>query len=75
MAKTIQVRDVPDDVYRTLRIRAAEAGLSLSDYIRRDLERSAARPTVDELAARVAARGPSALRTSTVLAALHQSRG
>jgi hypothetical protein len=30
---------VPDEVHRTLKVRAAAAGLSLSDYIKRDLER------------------------------------
>jgi plasmid stability protein len=30
--KTIQIRNVPDDVHAELRIRAARAGMSLSDY-------------------------------------------
>ncbi len=74
MSKMIQVRNVPDDVHRKLKARAAEAGLSLSDYIKRDLERSAERPTVEELAARVAERGRSNLKTSTVLSALRETR-
>ncbi len=37
MAKTIQVRNVPDAVHRTLTKRAAAAGLSLSDYVAREL--------------------------------------
>lgn len=71
----IQVRNVPDDVHRTLKARAAEAGLSLSDYIKRDLERSAASPTVEELQSRVAARGASKVRTADILGALDEVRG
>ncbi|WP_022928923.1 FitA-like ribbon-helix-helix domain-containing protein [Patulibacter americanus] len=54
---TVQIRDVPDDVHRALRARAAAAGVSLSDYARDVLGRAASRPTAAELAARVAARG------------------
>ena len=39
MAKTIQVRDVPEDVHAELRARAAAAGTSLSDYVLGELER------------------------------------
>lgn len=54
---TLQIRDVPDDVHRALRSRAAAAGLSLSDYARGVLGRAAQRPTPAELTARIAARG------------------
>jgi plasmid stability protein len=57
MGVLLQVRDVPDDVHRTLKSRAAASGQSLSEYVRGVLARAAARPTVDELTARVAARG------------------
>lgn len=63
MSKMIQVRNVPDALHKTLKVRAAEAGLSLSDYIKRELEESASRPSFEEVAARVRARrradGPS----------------
>jgi plasmid stability protein len=74
MSKMIQVRDVPDDVHRTLKLRAVAAGMSLSDYVKRDLELAASRPTLDEIDARVRARGRSGLRTETVLSALHEQR-
>ena len=45
----IQIRNVPDDIHRRLKVRAAEAGMSLSDYLLRDIERSARRPTIDEI--------------------------
>ena len=75
MPKMIQVRNVPDEVHRTLKARAAAAGMSLSDYIKQDLEESAARPTLEEIDERVTARGPSGLPTRFVLEALREARG
>lgn len=74
MSKMIQVRNVPDEVHRTLKSRAAAAGMSLSDYIKHDLELAAAQPTLEEIDARVSARGRSGVRAGTVIAALHQVR-
>jgi plasmid stability protein len=56
MAKSIQVRDVPDDVHRRLAIRAAEQRLSLSEVVRADLVQLARRPTMEEMIARLATR-------------------
>ena len=44
----IQVRDVPEPVHSTLKARAAREGMSLSDFIKRELERTAERPTMRE---------------------------
>lgn len=74
MSKMIQIRNVPDDLHRTLKIRAAQAGMSLSDYIKRDLERQARLATLEELAARVRARGSSRVPTSEVVAVLRELR-
>ena len=74
MSKMIQVRNVPDDVHRTLKARAAAAGMSLSDYVKRDLEEAAARPSLEEIDARVASRGRSGLSASTVVSALRDVR-
>jgi plasmid stability protein len=48
MSKMIQVRDVPDHVHSTLKARAAREGMSLSDFIKKELERAAERPTIRE---------------------------
>jgi plasmid stability protein len=48
MSKMIQVRDVPDHVHGTLKSRAAREGMSLSDFIKRELERVPERPTMQE---------------------------
>jgi plasmid stability protein len=74
MPVMIQVRNVPDAVHRTLKMRAAATGTSLSDYIKRELARTAEQATLEEVDERVQARGSSALRTETVLAALREVR-
>lgn len=48
MSKMIQVRDVPESLHGVLKSRAAREGMSLSDFIKRELERSAERPTMRE---------------------------
>ncbi len=74
MSTMIQVRNVPDEVHRTLKMRAAAAGMSLSDYVKRDLVQAASAPTIEEIDARVRARGPSRVRAHTILSALHEVR-
>jgi plasmid stability protein len=49
MSKMIQVRHVPDGVHRTLKARAAAAGMTLSDYLRVELEQIARQAEIDEL--------------------------
>jgi antitoxin FitA len=53
MPKMIQIRNVPDGVHRTLKARAALAGLSLSDYLLAEIRRLADRPSLDDLRERV----------------------
>jgi plasmid stability protein len=54
----IQLRNVPDDLHRKLKARAALAGMSLSDYLLTEIARSAERPTPQELQARLHQRRP-----------------
>jgi antitoxin FitA len=56
MSKMIQIRNVPDLLHRKLKARAAEAGMSLSDFLLADLRRSVDRPTPAELRERLLAR-------------------
>jgi len=53
MSKMIQIRHVPDALHRQVKARAALAGMSLSDYLLRQLERSLERPTREEILCRV----------------------
>lgn len=64
MAKMIQLRHVPDSLHRQLKNRATHAGLSLSDYLVREVRKIAERPTVDEIKARLTAMGTTRLKTS-----------
>lgn len=56
MSKMIQLRHVPDELHRKLKARAALEGLSLSDYLLREVQRAAERPTLAELRHRLAGR-------------------
>ncbi len=70
----IQIRDVPDDVHRTLKARAAAEGTSLSDYVLREVTRVARSPTPEELDARIRARGAAGVSTEDILTARDDGR-
>jgi len=72
MAKMVQIRNVPDKLHRTLKARAAQAGLSLSEYLLRELRRSAERPTVEEMMERLRKLPP--VVTSDPVEALREAR-
>jgi plasmid stability protein len=65
LSKMIQIRHVPDALHRKLKARAAAAGMSLSDYVLRELKLSAEQLTVDELRRRLASLPPVELPFST----------
>jgi len=60
MSHSIQIRNVPEDVHRTLRARAASSGMSLSDYLLADITRLAERPPVADVILRAASRSGGA---------------
>ena len=64
MSKMIQLRHVPDDLHRKLKVRAATEGLSLSDYLLQEVRRVAERPTFAELRDRLAQRNAVSPRIS-----------
>jgi antitoxin FitA len=66
--KMIQIRNVPDELHRKLKARAATEGLSLSDYLRIQMEETARRPTVEELKGRIASRSRARPRESAAAA-------
>lgn len=53
MSKMIQLRNVPDALHRSLKSRAALAGMSLSDYLLAEIKEIAERPTLAELRERL----------------------
>ena len=58
MSTMIQIRNVPDEIHRKAKARAALSGLTLSDFALQALERELRRPTASELAARIRALEP-----------------
>lgn len=61
MGVLLQIRDLPEEVHRTLKARAAASGTSLTEYVRTLLARSASRPTPEEMAERIKTRGVASL--------------
>lgn len=58
MSKMVQLRNVPDALHRSLKARAALAGMSLSDYLIAEIREIAERPTLAELRSRLHTRKP-----------------
>ncbi len=77
MPRTIEIQNVDDEVYDALARRAAEAGLSVPDYLRKAAQRLAtltARPTLEEWLDRTRRRSGVGNRRDT-LATLDELRG
>lgn len=73
MSKVIQVRNVPDEVHRELRRRAAEAGVALSDYVLDELRRVSSRSANAEILMRAAMR-PGGASAPSIRGALDSGR-
>lgn len=73
MSKTVQVRDVPDDVHAQLRSRAAAAGASLSEYLLRELIELAGRPAVSDVLRRAHERSGGS-STADIVATVRRGR-
>jgi plasmid stability protein len=58
MSTMIQIRHVPDPVHRKLKARAAKRGMSLSGYLREEMERLANQMTMEEFYERLKTRTP-----------------
>lgn len=74
MPKSVQIRDIDDEVYAALSRHAADAGITVPELLRREATRLAARPTVEEWLARTRRR-PSDLSRLDVLEAFDEMRG
>ncbi|MFC0531166.1 FitA-like ribbon-helix-helix domain-containing protein [Phytohabitans kaempferiae] len=70
----IQVKDVPEDVHRILRSRAAAAGQSLQEYLLARLTREARRPTLEEVIQRMGQRSGGRLTPHQAAALLREDR-
>lgn len=63
-ATMVQIRNVPPEVHRRLKARAAIEGLSMSDYVLREIRKALERPTRQEVLERLRARPARQLRRS-----------
>lgn len=70
----VLVRDIPDEVHAVLQRRAEDRGQSLQQYLASELARLAARPSVEELFARVSRRRGGRVGLSTAAADLADER-
>jgi len=77
MSKMIQIRNVPDEMHRALKVRAAERGMSLSDYIKQELGFAVGKSSIEEIVARRRARGrePSRLKPGAAVRVIREARG
>ena len=56
MSIMVQIRNVPNELHRQLKARAALAGMTLSEYLLREIRRVAERPSPEEMRSRLAGR-------------------
>jgi hypothetical protein len=76
MPVMLQVRNLPDDVHARLKARAAEARMTLSDYVAMELAKLVEFKTNDQLLADFHARHPDigSLSREQVVANIHAAR-
>ena len=74
MPRSVQIRDIDDDVYAALQRHAAAAGISVPELLRREATRLAARPSMQEWLNRTRRR-TSSITTAQVVETLDESRG
>ena len=74
MTKMIQIRNVPDDVHRKLKIRAANGGMSLSAMLLREVTRLADTLTIEELTERIRQREPVNISGDSIVDIIHAER-
>jgi len=77
MSRTmVQIRNVPTEIHRLLKARAAIEGMSMSDYVLREVRKALDRPTRQEILERLQARPVRRLRrnAAAVIRAERDSR-
>jgi antitoxin FitA len=70
----VQIRNMPDEVHRELKARAAKAGMTLSDFLLHEATDLAQRPALDEVLDRIARRPPARVRPSPAAAVRAERR-
>lgn len=75
MSKMIQIRNVPDELHRELKVRAAAAGMSMSDYIKKELSSRRGKLTIAEIVAETKALPPSGITPQMTVDLIREMRG
>ncbi len=75
MPVMVQIRNVPSELHRELKARAALEGMSLSDYLLRELRHALDRPTVEEMRRRLSSRQPVRPRPAPAMAVRRERNG
>lgn len=71
---TIQIRNIPDEVYLTYKQRALRSRQSLQEYLLSKLVYDAQQPTLEEILARAQANAVESVTTDAILAELDRGR-
>lgn len=66
MGTMIQIRHVPEDIHKALKNRAVKNGMSLSEYVLRELIKIVERPTLEEILGRIEKRERTTVQESSV---------
>jgi antitoxin FitA len=74
MLTMVQIRNVPAEFHRRLKARAAAEGMSMSDYVLREVGKSLDRPTRQEVLERLKGPAPRQLRR-TAADVIREERG
>jgi antitoxin FitA len=74
MGKTVQIRDLDDDVYAALRTRAAEEGISVPELLRREATRLASKQSMRAWLLSLPST-PSGISSAEIQEALDELRG
>lgn len=75
MSKMIQIRNVPDELHRSLKTRASAAGMTMSDYIKKELGWANEKDSWEEIYIRAKARGSLGLSTQEIVDLIREGRG
>jgi antitoxin FitA len=71
---SVQIKNVPPDVHRVMRRRAADAGQSLQEYLLAELTEQARRPTLGEVLERAGGRAGGSVPLADAAAAVRSAR-
>ena len=74
MGVMVQIRNVPAELHRTFKIRAAATGMSMSEYLLNELRGLAERPSMETMRARLAALPETGITTAEIVDALRAER-